>query len=730
MKQKLLTGFIIFIFFSNTAMAQNVGIGVNSPTAKLHINDSASANTVITLTNTNGGITNQGNISLKNSAATDKALEFYNAYVDAAADTRIFNFLNTGSNPVLSILNNGNTGIGTGAPKNKLDISGGAVIGSGYAGNFTSPANSLLIEGRLGIGVTTPQNKLDVKGNAVIGNNYSGNNGAPANGLLVEGNVGIGTFNPSPANKLEVIGNAAFGGAMSVSGTMSIGGNTFMYGNLSLGGLGNPVNKLEVNGGAVIGSIWVSTPAPAQGLLVQGNVGIGVPNPQNKLDVEGGAAIGSAYSGSNSAPSNGLLVEGNMGLGTPVPKNKLDINGGAVIGSIYAGSAFGPVNGLAVAGNVGLGTSVPRNKLDVAGGAVIGSNYSGINTAPGNGLLVEGAIGIGIVSPLNKLDVNGGAAIGNGMAGFVSAPLNGLVVQGNTGLGTGLPQNKLDVKGNMVIGFDYAGTNSAPANGLLVQGYVGLGISNPIVPLEVGSFTTYGPLSFGFLNASGSTGFATRPSVPVSIKATERILASEFNAYSDVRIKRNITSSTSQNDLATLLKIRVADYQLKDSIYNGNIPIKGFIAQELEKILPQAVHTNADYVPDIYCLSTVTEYNEKEKTLKISLCKPHQLKVGDKVKAFAGDGLQEQYVSAINDGTTFTLSNWEIKQAGMNPVEKVFIWGKWVEDFHTVDYNQVFSLGISAMQQLAKENEDQKKINLSLQQQIDELKKLLLNLSK
>jgi Chaperone of endosialidase len=729
MKYKLFFLIAAFSFLFLYSFGQNVGISTATPTAKLHVNDSVSANTVITLTNTNSGITNQGNISLKNSAATDKALEFYNAYVDAVADTRIFHFLNSSNNSVLSILNNGNTGIGAGAPKNKLDISGGVVIGSGYAGNITSPANSLLIEGRLGLGVTTPQNKMDVKGNAVIGNNYSGNNGAPANGLLVEGNVGIGTFNPSPANKLEVIGNAAFGGAMSVSGTMNIGSNTFMNGNLSIGGFATPINRLEVNGGATIGNVWTGVPAPAQGLLVQGNVGVGVSTPQNKLDVEGGAVIGSAYSGSNAAPGNGLLVEGNMGLGTPVPKNKLDINGGAVIGSIYAGSTFGPLNGLVVAGNVGLGTSVPKNKLDIAGAAVIGSTYSGVNTAPGNGLLVEGAVSIGTGSSANKLDVNGNAAIGSGYAGIVATPVNGLLVQGSTGLGTSAPQNKLDINGSMVIGNAYAGVNIAPANGMLVQGRVGIGTTNPAVPLEVAAYNTFGPIGFGFLNPSGNTGTSSGP-VPVSIKATERIVAAEFNAYSDSRIKRNIVTSTSANDLTALLKIRVADYQLIDSIHNGNNHVKGFIAQELENVLPQAVHTGADYVPDIYCLSTATQYNEKERTLQISLSKPHQLKVGDKVKAFAGDGLQEQYVSAINDATTFTLSNWEIKQAGMNPVEKVFIWGKWVEDFHTVDYNQVFSLGISAMQQLAKENEDQKKINQSLQQQIDELKKLLLNSSK
>ena len=41
--------------------------------------------------------------------------------------------------------------------------------------------------------------------------------------------------------------------------------------------------------------------------------------------------------------------------------------------------------------------------------------------------------------------------------------------------------------------------------------------------------------------------------------------------------------------------------------------------------MPQAVHTNADYVPDIYCLSTSTEYNEKEKVLDQSIVDFKQL---------------------------------------------------------------------------------------------------------
>jgi len=45
------------------------------------------------------------------------------------------------------------------------------------------------------------------------------------------------------------------------------------------------------------------------------------------LDVEGGAVIGAAYSGTNTAPANGLLVQGNVGIGTANPDQMLTVKG-------------------------------------------------------------------------------------------------------------------------------------------------------------------------------------------------------------------------------------------------------------------------------------------------------------------------------------------------------------------------------------------------------------------
>ena len=63
---------------------------------------------------------------------------------------------------------NGNVGIGTSVPKNRLDVEGAVAIGSSYSGSQTAPSNGLCVEGNVGIGLSNPSHKLDVSGNIQI----------------------------------------------------------------------------------------------------------------------------------------------------------------------------------------------------------------------------------------------------------------------------------------------------------------------------------------------------------------------------------------------------------------------------------------------------------------------------------------------------------------------------------------------------------------------------------
>lgn len=100
------------------------------------------------------------------------------------------------------------------------DASKVSKAGDSMTGPLSLPANGLSVGstqlvvsgGSVGIGTTTPRSKLDVEGGAVIGTTYSGTSAAPVNGLLVEGNLGIGTV--SPTQKLDVVGNIAVSGTV------------------------------------------------------------------------------------------------------------------------------------------------------------------------------------------------------------------------------------------------------------------------------------------------------------------------------------------------------------------------------------------------------------------------------------------------------------------------------------------------------------------------------------
>ena len=160
-----------------------------------------------------------------------------------------------------------------------------------------------------------------------------------------DGNVGIGTTSPadnlvvsnaSAAATLGLIsagdtagsGNIRFdlqnGDGNKYSWQFSGGGNTLLKlqyntatkwtidsgGQLDLGSLQSPSNMLSVYGAAAIGSTYYADTAPADGLIVQGNVGIGTVNPYSQLQVTGpdAASSTSAFAVVNSASTTVFAV--------------------------------------------------------------------------------------------------------------------------------------------------------------------------------------------------------------------------------------------------------------------------------------------------------------------------------------------------------------------------------------------------------------------------------------
>jgi len=193
----------------------NVGIGTTSPTAKLHLSDSASGGnpSFIIQDNARSGAAALNYISLKDSLNATQAkigylsslnteLTFQNlvgntdlvssSQLKVAAGTNII-FSNSGTER-MRIIANGKVGIGTTSPLNTLQVVGGSIgIDSEFAirdnrnntlirqspntsasnrtltiGNATYN-NIIMPNGNVGIGTTAPQAKLDVNGPIKVG---------------------------------------------------------------------------------------------------------------------------------------------------------------------------------------------------------------------------------------------------------------------------------------------------------------------------------------------------------------------------------------------------------------------------------------------------------------------------------------------------------------------------------------------------------------------------------
>lgn len=236
---------------------------------------------------------------------------------------------------------------------------------------------------------------------------------------------------------------------------------------------------------------------------------------------------------------------------------------------------------------------------------------------------------------------------------------------------------------------------------------LGIGTSSPSYPLHVTTSVSANVGAYGYLNGSGATGTGTGTN-NISVVGSGRIVAQEFDANSDARIKSVIGASDTASDLQTLERLKITDYRYVDVVEKGNQPKKGVIAQEVEEVYPDAVRTLSDFIPSVYVMADDVRYDGATHELTVTVPKAHGFGAGDIVRIITEAGSAEKSVAAVLGDHTFVLSGVE------KAPSQVFVFGKKVDDFRVVDYDQLFNMNIGATQQLAIENQTLAKENAAL----------------
>jgi hypothetical protein len=479
----------------------------------------------------------------------------------------------------------------------------------------------------------------------------------------------------------------------NVTGNVGIGTATPTF-KLSVSTPNNSYGIIHTNGTVVVGTYignsegWLGTKSnhplsfftnnsnEQMTLLTNGNVGIGTTNPVNKLQI--GSMGGTGFNGNDFAFGNGTHATGFFQSGS-----FLQIASSTNI-------ALMPVNGNGI-GKIGIGITDPGNKLQI--GSMGAAGFNGNDFAIGNG-----------TNALAIYQSNTATQVASSTDLILLPRINGGGV-GRVGINTSTPRAPLDVADNLSV---------SPVSGAYDWAYFTLGYNN-----------------FQPVDLEGATDSYT--SVPnVSIFASNRILASEFDAFSDARIKTITGVSNSSEDLKTLNSLSVTDYTMKDKVKYGNKPFKKVIAQQVEKVYPQVISKHTDFIPNVYRLTSKVEKVTNGYLLHFD--KKHNItSTAQKLQVLvSGKDAMQQFdvVSIPNDNDVVIVEGAPAGEVtGLN-IDKMFVYGEEVNDFRTVDYEGLTTLNISATQELSKLVKKQQTIIETQQQQIDALMKRIEALEK
>jgi hypothetical protein len=762
-------------------MDGNVGIGNAGPDCKLHVVTN-SARAAKFKSNYNAGIGGGAYIEVNNNAGTRCILgSDGNGLFNSSTTALILGnwsggdlkFISTGggaAGEILTLKSNGNVGIGNTSPKNKLDIT------TNYTGDYTSAINinssfrdSGEGEYQCGMGAI-PGNRgfFSTSSSYVLGTHilstaewgiYSsgwdklfGIDGGSGN-AYIKGNVGIGT---SPSAKLHVNGSTLLGDTrptnvthldalLTLAGAHNSGYNT-----------NNKIKLLITGGNNDSGSPYdilcedensydyFHLKGPDNGndsaasLYIKGNVGIGtLPSAWHKLNVNGAVTINEHLEVNSSVLCMGNLTV--LGTISGVNNKGQNADGYANFSSSYKAISSSTWHRILKSAGGARRVTFKCTIIELSSGrhsatTFLYSHHYG--TTPSFTLLNRTAYNQDSVPMIRYWDYGTYDETGIDLFLYSGSRVRVFIDQNYQDDGIQI----VDFEENPSIGgktvwevslrnYSFAVINQNPS---LFSNRVGIGLSPSVAPsyfLHVARGST-SISNERYLSESGpynSTNLKTGSNSTMSMRSEGGIVADNIFFLSDRRIKKNIIIQQDDDSIYRLRNIECYWYNYKDTVEKGNDTVLGFIAQQVNEYMPEAIEYEKTIIPNeyrrLYDISwsplifdssnnhVSEDTNDVTGSLHVETEK-YKLTIHD-LSDNSGNQLYRFFVS--NDLSGNDEKKLEIKSLENDPKSflfdqswnYVFLYGKEVNDLHVLDKNKLYALNFSATQEIDRIQQQQ-----------------------
>jgi hypothetical protein len=287
-------------------------------------------------------------------------------------------------------------------------------------------------------------------------------------------------------------------------------------------------------------------------------------------------------------------------------------------------------------------------------------------------------------------------------------------------------------------------TTSTSGN-VYISNYLGIGNTTPQAPLDVIAGTNKNvnaATSYYFTSATSSltTGGNLLSNFSIyargSILTIGSVVAATSGSFSDERIKTNIVDISNINTLELLKDIVPVKYSYIDKLNHSSNETFGFVAQQVENVIPEAVHKMDGYVPNIYEIADVSGFmitlkNSSTSQFNIDLSQNNLDASGNSISPFIAPTdvcgnpvllkLYDKDNNEVNTpiGTIIDDKNFMVDD--IFDSSNVFVYGQQVQDFRVIDKDVIYSLTTAAVKSLYEKVQTLEQIVATQQTQINQL---------
>ena len=298
-----------------------------------------------------------------------------------------------------------------------------------------------------------------------------------------------------------------------------------------------------------------------------------------------------------------------------------------------------------------------------------------------------------------------------------------LRINGNAGVYWETHQGGWYMKDSTWIRIDN-GKNLWCNNGIMATNYrCGVGTSGPAVPLHVygtGASLNWG--NFRYLNYSHSSG-GNGPWGALCasfegghVRSTDSFVAHNGSLNSsDERIKKEISDINDASALEMLRLIQPKTYKYIDEEKMGSDMVYGFIAQQVQEVLPYATKTLSEYLPSIREMINVTQSN----VVTFTNFNTNDLLSNTTIiqaQLFKGEN-KDLTISEIIDEHSIRVEE-DLTEMLHEDETRLYIYGELVDDFLFLKKESIFTVATAALQEVDRQLQAEKAKVATLETQL------------